>query len=52
MANPLIFSIIIRGMGNIELPHKLVDVGKGSFYKKVKMIGHEYITVENNLIDV
>jgi len=48
--NPFIFLIIISDIGNTELPHKFADIGQRCFQEKVEMVGHEYITIENNMI--
>ena len=31
MSDPVIFSIIIRGIGNIKLPHQFAEIGQRSF---------------------
>ncbi|MFZ3090064.1 MAG: hypothetical protein WA240_05495 [Nitrospirota bacterium] len=46
VAYTIVSSIVVAGIGNIEFAHELGKVGERRFYQQVKVIVHEYVTME------
>ena len=52
MAGPAVPAGVVAGIGNIELPHELRQVGLGRLDNQMKMVAHQHIGVHPDKEDV
>ena len=52
MANPVVPSVVVGSIGYVEMTHELAKVPKRGFHQKMKMIFHQHIAVEFNLVSL
>ena len=52
MADPAVPAVVIAGIGNIELPHELRQVGLGGLDSQMKMVAHKHISVHPDAEDL
>jgi hypothetical protein len=52
MPNPFMSSIVITGIGDVELAHKFGKVPKRCFDQEVEMVVHKDVSVELDGIDI
>jgi hypothetical protein len=45
-------SVIVAGVGDIEMAHELTEIAKGSLKEKVKVVGHENVAGELDGVDI
>ena len=45
-------AVIIRGVRDIKVAHKFLKVGQRGFDKEMKVVGHQYIGQDINMVDV
>lgn len=50
MSIPLVSSIVMGCIGNVEPPHKFTEIDKGCFQKQVEVIVHENVTIQNDVV--
>ena len=52
MSDPAVPAVVVAGIGNVELPHELRQVGFGSLDNRVKMVAHQYVSVDSDAEDL
>ena len=51
MATSIVATVVIAGVGDIEVTHKLGEVPQGCFHQEMEVVGHEDVAVQLNGID-
>jgi hypothetical protein len=52
MADPAVPAVVVAGIGNIELPHELRQVGPGRLDNQMKMVAHQHIGMHADTEDL
>jgi hypothetical protein len=52
MADPAVPAVVVAGIGNIESPHELRQVGLGRLDNQMKMVAHQHIGVHADTEDL
>ncbi len=52
MADPFVLSIIITGVGDVEVPHELAQIAQAGFKQEVEMVCHENVAIQFDAVDV
>jgi hypothetical protein len=52
MSDPFMSSIVIAGIGDVELAHEFGKVPKRCFDQEVEMVAHKDVSVELDSIDI
>ena len=50
VAAPLMATIVMGCIGNIEMTHELAKITEGRFKQKMKMVGHQDKTVQGDIV--
>src|SRR5882724_11233700 len=51
MADPAVAAVKGAGIGNIKMAHELGKIGPRSFNDQMKMVPHQYVGVQNRLVN-